>query len=244
MVNNEILFRDRYLEALGLNPILPRDRERIKAALNRAHDIRKFEIELYWKRAAYFWGFQAVAFAALALLFKDGKLADATYIVLPASLGTVTALAAWFTARGSKFWQENWEAHVELLEGAIEGRLTQVIVSRRPPQFSVSRVNECLIEVLFWGWLMILIDWAALLLLSLFPTQDPLVTWKGWPFFVIPAVTVAAGVIGFRLWDTQTRITGRQFVEGDTDWKEYPGDNGTDPLQIIWRDPVTGRVVR
>jgi len=33
------------------------------AALEKAHDIRKFEIELYWKRASYFWTIIAVAFA-------------------------------------------------------------------------------------------------------------------------------------------------------------------------------------
>ena len=38
-----------------------------KAALNRAHEIRKFEIELYWKRATYFWLLQAAVFTALGL---------------------------------------------------------------------------------------------------------------------------------------------------------------------------------
>jgi hypothetical protein len=37
--------------------------DRQKAALALAHDIRKFEIDLYWKRATYFWAFIAVAFA-------------------------------------------------------------------------------------------------------------------------------------------------------------------------------------
>ena len=35
-----------------------------KEALRFALEIRKFEIELYWKRGTYFWAFIAVAFAA------------------------------------------------------------------------------------------------------------------------------------------------------------------------------------
>lgn len=34
-----------------------------KEALKQALDIRKFEIELYWKRATYFWAFIAATFA-------------------------------------------------------------------------------------------------------------------------------------------------------------------------------------
>jgi len=32
----------------------------IKEAYNVALDIRKFEIDLYWKRATYFWGFLVI----------------------------------------------------------------------------------------------------------------------------------------------------------------------------------------
>ena len=37
-------------------------------ALEIALDIRKFEIDLYWKRAAYFWTFIAAAFAGFSAL--------------------------------------------------------------------------------------------------------------------------------------------------------------------------------
>jgi lipopolysaccharide export LptBFGC system permease protein LptF len=49
-------------------------------ALNHALDIRKFEIELYWKRAAYFWTFIAAAFAGYFLLlnFRRSKFTPPT----------------------------------------------------------------------------------------------------------------------------------------------------------------------
>src|SRR5258706_16354530 len=43
-----------------------RSNRRTEAALQHALDIRKFEIDLYWRRATYFWAFIAAAFAAYA----------------------------------------------------------------------------------------------------------------------------------------------------------------------------------
>src|SRR5262245_36084396 len=108
-------FRERYLEALDIDPV--KDVSELKAAHARAHEIRKFEIDLYWKRAAYFWAFQLIAFTALGLLLRDGDFAQTRLLLIPAGIGAVTAFAGYLTARGSKFWQENWEAHVDLLEG-------------------------------------------------------------------------------------------------------------------------------
>ena len=39
------------------------DETKKEKALDHALDIRKFEIELYWKRAAYFWTFIAATLA-------------------------------------------------------------------------------------------------------------------------------------------------------------------------------------
>ncbi|MGH8568044.1 MAG: hypothetical protein ACREXU_08475, partial [Gammaproteobacteria bacterium] len=63
--------------------------------------------------------------------------------------------------RGSKFWQENWENHVDLLEDQIMGPLYKTVVSRAvqnasaqstsyeyrdlltaPADFSVSKINH------------------------------------------------------------------------------------------------------
>jgi len=127
-----------------------------KAALARAHELRKFEIENYWKRATYFWAFQLVAFTLLGLIWPQtldpkGPL-QASALMIPAGLGSITALVGLLTAKGSKFWQENWEAHVDALEGNVEGQLTQTIFVRRQLAFSVSRANECLLLLLVTGW--------------------------------------------------------------------------------------------
>jgi hypothetical protein len=54
-----------YKEAFGIDPL---NKPLLEKALEHALDIRKFEIELYWKRASYFWTLIAAAFAAYFLI--------------------------------------------------------------------------------------------------------------------------------------------------------------------------------
>jgi hypothetical protein len=92
-----------------------------REALRQALDIRKFEIDLYWKRATYFWTFIGAAFAAYFVLPKDGepRVLEPTYAVT--CLGFLFSLAWYFVNRGSKAWQQNWEMHVDLLEDEAMG---------------------------------------------------------------------------------------------------------------------------
>lgn len=93
------------------------------------------------------------AFAALALAAKDGIFRPPLVLIV-AALGAITAFTGTLTARGSKFWQENWERHVDLLGADVEGKLMNIVFIRaKRPSFSVSRVNERLLQVLFASWL-------------------------------------------------------------------------------------------
>lgn len=131
-----------------------------KAALNRAHEVRKFEIDLYWKRATYFWLLQAAMFTAVGLTWKvDGHGPSPLLAVALAALGTITALAGCLTAEGSKFWQENWEFHIDMLEDEFEGRLHKTsYVGDRGIAWSVSGVNTRLAIFFTLFWLMIFIS--------------------------------------------------------------------------------------
>jgi hypothetical protein len=220
-------FRERYLQALGVS-----DRDELKKVRELAHDIRQFEIELYWKRATYFWAFQLVAFAALGLLFKDGEVRNLQLLTIPASIGTITAFAGILTARGSKFWQENWEAHVDLLEGETEERLTQVVMCRMPPQYSVSRVNESLLRLLTLGWFLVLF-------FSAIPGTTPILT-------IIPQPYRGAGiflaVVAACVWmwrSNKTEFTGRVVHFGAQHWTEYSPKQVIREPFIIWRDPLS-----
>jgi hypothetical protein len=131
------------------------------AALRTAHDIRKFEIELYWKRASYFWTFIAASLAGYFLLAKDIATApEAVFIVT--CLGLVFSVAWYLVNRGSKTWQRNWEMQVDLLEDEITGPLYKTVLNRRTEDFwrlaegypySPSRLNHLLNAFMILTWL-------------------------------------------------------------------------------------------
>jgi hypothetical protein len=58
-------------------------------ALELALDIRKFEIDLYWKRATYFWAFITAAFAGYGLVQKLDEPEKTFLSVVFACLGLV-----------------------------------------------------------------------------------------------------------------------------------------------------------
>jgi hypothetical protein len=132
--------------------------ERRAAALKYAHDIRKFEIELYWKRATYFWTFIAAAFAGYFALQKAGDVAN-DYVVT--CLGFLFSLGWYLVNRGSGSWQRNWEKHVDLLEDGVTGPLYKTLIDRRsyrfldlaePYSYSPSRINNILALSVIFIW--------------------------------------------------------------------------------------------
>ena len=136
-------------------------------ALRYAHEIRRFEIDLYWKRAAYFWTFIAAAFGAFFLLEKDGNAPGNSSFLL-SCLGLVFSVAWYLANRGSKYWQDNWEQHVDLLEDEITGPLYKLNADnpegyslfRRPLDaypVSVSRINQILSLFVIAIWILLLV---------------------------------------------------------------------------------------
>jgi hypothetical protein len=93
-------------------------------ALKYAHDIRKFEIDVYWRRAAYFWTFIAAAFGAFFLLEKTGtpkQNRDFSWPVLGLYFSVVWSLANC----GSKYWQDNCEHTSIFLRMKLPARFTR-----------------------------------------------------------------------------------------------------------------------
>lgn len=211
-------------------------------ALELALEIRKFEIELYWKRATYFWTFLAVALAGyLAVLgAKELPPEDKPDALLVLScLGVIFSLAWYFVNRGSKFWQENWEKHVDLLEDEINGPLYKVIVSKDkmrwwkpadPWPFSVSKINQILslfVTLLF-------------LLLTIKTLVHPY--YFGWPPGWLPTSVVIAtfGCAVFMIWVGRT--DRREIPMSENDYREafsLPPATSVEPV-----DSKTAVIVR
>ena len=136
-------------------------KDKQKNALDYALDIRKFEIDLYWKRAAYFWAFIAASFAGyFAIITKTGDKEPFSVLII-CSLGFLFSYGWYFVNRGSKFWQENWERHVDYLENEVIGPLYKTV--RDPGEcnlwnplneypFSVSKINQLLSLIVTIIW--------------------------------------------------------------------------------------------
>jgi len=146
--------------------------EKKKNALQHALDIRKFEIELYWKRATYFWAFIGATFAGYSAVQVSSSIEskDDLSVVL-SCLGIVFSFGWYCVNRGSKQWQENWENHVDMLEDDVTGPLYKVVLGRPkskgmkesishiitgPYAFSVSKINQMisLYVTILWFFLL------------------------------------------------------------------------------------------
>ena len=137
----------------------------VKKALEVALDTRKFEIDLYWKRAAYFWTFLAITLAGYFTVLTAKEISyneKGEALVIISCLGVVFSVAWYFVNRASKFWQENWEKHVDMLENSVIGPLYKTVLCDAdlhfiklwgPYPFSVSKLNQILslfVVVLFF----------------------------------------------------------------------------------------------
>lgn len=176
--------------------------EKRDKALTQALDIRKFEIEMYWKRATYFWTLIAATLAGYAAVRAGEKIQDREFLsVVLSSLGLLFAFAWYCVNRGSKQWQENWENQVDMLEDGVIGPLYKTILRRPKPSgaiehlanfisgphpFSVSGINQIIS-------LYVVFLWIALLWLSL-----PSFASGGafpWKYFFIVGFSVASCVM-------------------------------------------------
>ena len=149
-------------------------------AFKMALDTRKFEIELYWKRAGYFWAFIAVSFAAYFMAFNNSNLEnkDPNYyneILLGISLFGLFVSCCWYLVnKGSKYWQENWEKHLDLLEDDFMGPLYKMTVKDKRSwgyifhpfcsyKYSVGKINLFLSFLVVLVWCVIAFNRIALI---------------------------------------------------------------------------------
>lgn len=119
-------------------------------------ELRKFEIENFWKRTLFFWGTLAIVLTA----YFKGDFAD-KYLSFISLIGFLYNIIFSFSVRGSKYWQEHWEemagiyednSNFKLLtEPPFKPQLNSILTY--PYRFSVSKLTMLLsdITVLMWG---------------------------------------------------------------------------------------------
>lgn len=162
-----------------------------------ALDIRKFEIELYWKRAAYFWVFTGAALAAyLAALTGQNVQSRAEALLLTSCIGLVFATAWYLVNRASKYWQLNWEIHVDLLEDCEVGPLYKTVMESNVSlknlggayPFSVSKINQ-------WLSLFIAVTFAMLVLRTITENYQIAKEWQWFPSLTLLMTAMSLAVL-------------------------------------------------
>lgn len=159
---------DRYRQKVGVSLFsalsatrvgqLP-DSEAMGKAFEIAHDNRKLEIQLFWQRSLFFWGFVAAALVAYGAAYN----ATSSLQIVFALFGLVCSVVWSAGNRGSKYWQEYWEGKVNLFQHYVTGnifydrspqspRLFDVFAARRT---SVSKLTMALSDYAVFLWLML-----------------------------------------------------------------------------------------
>ena len=161
---------ERYRIELGFAGDTDDDKARRKCAFETAHDLRKFEIELIWKRSTYFWGLQIATFAGVAALSSSlnqniaGVLTVANFnfvsilLFLLSIFGTCSALAWYAVAYSSKVWMYNWEKHIDRLESEFSGDIYKTLYFRDDRAvFSLTGINESIALIACAIWVIVTI---------------------------------------------------------------------------------------
>lgn len=155
----KLISDEEYREKLGYkknakSPLLKA--ERTKLAFDLVVENRKFEIELYWRRATYFWAFIASAFVAYAALARSDNFCELpTFIVI--CIGFILSSAWYYTNLGSKTWQRHWEKHLDLLEDHFTGPLYKTVFETRT--YSVSKINVIVSFLFRLAWIGLAFDY-------------------------------------------------------------------------------------
>jgi hypothetical protein len=120
------------------------------------------EIERFWKRSLFFWGFIAAAFVAYAYIESRDHPNEIILLAITC-FGLVCSVAWTLANRGSKYWQWAWEQKLKSVEEAALGRgiFKEDIPSRNRDlwgewRFSVSRLTIALSDFTSLVWLFLL----------------------------------------------------------------------------------------
>ncbi|WP_164606231.1 hypothetical protein [Rhodopseudomonas sp. BR0M22] len=225
--------RDVYFSKIDVDP--RKETSKLEIALNRAYEQRSFEIEHLWKRGAFFWAFQAAIFTASGLLWQhSGSQRNQAMLLALAALGLLTAFANSLVVRGSKFWQNNWEKHIDMLENAVEGRLYKTIWLRNGGlSFSVSGLGKVLADFFSCFWLFALL-YSGILLLDLLPKADL----NHLKYLFVAGVGLATLLGLSLLWREQTDFSGIRYTDRCLTGEKWSELNPSSPSFMVRDDPV------
>lgn len=139
-------------------------------------DLRKFEIENFWKRALFFWG----TLALVLLAYSKNDLENKHQLII-SFIGLLYNIVFSLSLRGSKYWQEHWEVMATEYENKNNFSLVNEAnyepdfksFFTYPYRFSVSKLTMLLSDSTVLMWFML---WLKDITLSEDQLKDPLFT--------------------------------------------------------------------
>lgn len=127
---------------------------------DKIFELRKFEIENFWKRTLFFWGTIAIIYAGYF------KAEIGLYLIILPLMGVLFNLVFSFSIRGSKYWQAHWESMASEFEKNQGFELFgtdkkdeiagwEKLWVSKPYRFSVSKLTMLLsdLSVILWVFL-------------------------------------------------------------------------------------------
>lgn len=157
---------EEYYEAFGIkkegSKFIVQDTKKVEAAYQKAWENRNYEIDKFWSRALYFWGFIAATFVAYTAIITKGnaeeqiaKITNISFEICILALGVIFSTAWILVIKGSKRWQENWEKHIDYLENFVSGSLYKTIFYKGEQYYSVSKMSEYVAWAVLGGWVIL-----------------------------------------------------------------------------------------
>ncbi|RZL45451.1 MAG: hypothetical protein EOP00_17420 [Pedobacter sp.] len=160
------LTTDEYLARFGIikegENYKVNDPNKLDKAYTKAWDNRNYEIDKFWTRAAYFWGFIVLIFGGYitVLTSEHNKVAlDFRLDLYLVALGLIFSIAWYLVILGSKSWQQNWEGHIDNLENFVSGPIYKTVYYAGDRFYSVSKINELMSILVSLVWLSLFIQY-------------------------------------------------------------------------------------
>ena len=170
----------------------------LAAAFDFANGCRDKEIDRFWSRGLYFWGFITASFAAYMAVFNVSLGQNENGVQNALCLQNIIAMSfvskfilfviaficfvfclSWQLAhKASKYWQESWEKHITYLEEKYIGRIydSSIVLKKgwcpftvNAYNYSVSKISSLCSILLVFVSLGLAIFHAVILILSCFP---------------------------------------------------------------------------
>ena len=134
------------------------DEKKLEKAYEKAWENRNYEIDKFWSRSLYFWGFIAATFVAYTAIItsENAKIIQNSYLdICVIVLGIIFSYAWCRVIQGSKRWQENWEKHIDYLENFVSGPIYKTVYYQKTRHFSVSRISEYTAWTVLGFWILV-----------------------------------------------------------------------------------------